>query len=407
MRWLFHLFRCCLHGGLYSWLVIVLLAGCTEHHRALPNDAYIWQRQWTPALVAAVRGNAALVSQWRVLAAQVDVQGHWLNITPDWAALAATGRPVIAVVRIEGQLAQWDERALLAGVQNVLMQWRGHGLTLAGVEIDHDCATSRLPGYAHFLGALHAIKRANERLSITALPTWLNSADLDTVLAQVDEAVLQVHAVQSPRAGLFDPNKARVWMADFAHRIHKPWRVALPAYGSRVSWDEQGAIANIESEQPSLVSGADASELFAEPQTVQRFVTTLEADAPRNLIGIAWFRLPTDDDTRAWSMASWHAVLARIPLKVSLQAQVRTTHDAQLHDLLLLNTGTADVPLPALLRVDTVCDLADGINGYTLQRTAQGLFLQRNQTGLLRAGRQLNIGWLRCGQGGITLHIGS
>jgi hypothetical protein len=287
----------------------------------------------------------------------------------------------------------------------VLDTWREHGLNLAGMEVDHDCATARLPAYAHFLAALHARMNSGERLSITALPTWLGSADLDGVLAQADEAVLQVHAVQSPRAGLFNPSTARAWMADFAGRTHKPWRVALPAYGTRVSWDEQGRIATIESERPTLVSGADASELFADPQVMQRFVAAMESDAPRGLVGIAWFRLPTDDDRRAWSMATWRAVLARIPLKASLLGVARSRSSAAWQDLVLINAGNADVSLPSLVRVNAACDTADGINGYSLQRTAHGLFLQRTQGGLLRAGHQLNIGWLRCGRGTAALHI--
>lgn len=383
----------------------VALMACSGRKVALSNDAYVWQRQWTPALVSAVRQSADVVSEWRVLAAQVDVQGDWRMFSPDWGALAASGKPVVAVIRIEGQLAQWDEATLLTEVQSVLDAWQQHGLNLVGVEIDHDCATARLPAYAHFLAALHARMTAGERLSITALPTWLSGSDLDDVLGHVDEAVLQVHAVQSPRAGLFNPPIARAWMADFARRTNKPWRVALPAYGSRVSWDEQGRIAAIQSERPTLVTGAGASELFADPQTMQRFVADIESDAPPGLVGIVWFRLPTEDDERAWSMATWCAVLGRVPLKASLLGVARFKGSAPLQDLVLINAGNADVSLPSLVRINAACDTADGINGYAVQHTANGLFLHRTQGGLLRAGRQLTIGWLRCGRGTVALQI--
>ncbi|WP_430388332.1 DUF3142 domain-containing protein [Dyella sp. 20L07] len=385
---------------------VVLAAGCSGRPVALGNDAYVWQRQWTPALTDAIRGSSEVVQTWRVLAAEVDVRGQWHVIRPDWATLATSGKPVVAVVRIEGQLAQWDESTLLAGVQSMLAEWRQHNLVLAGVEIDHDCATARLPAYAHFLTALRPSLGTGLRLSMTALPTWLGSADLDPVLAQVDEAILQVHAVQSPRAGLFDPRQAHAWMDAFARRMHKPWRVALPAYGTRVSWDEQGRVAAIESERPTLVGSADSNELFADPLAMQGFEAGLEADAPPGLAGVVWFRLPTDDDARAWSMATWRAVLAHEPLRVSLLAQVRAARHAPLRDLVLINAGNADVPLPTLVRLDAGCALADGANGYALQRTAQGLFLQRAQGGLLRAGRQLGIGWLRC-DGAAALHIES
>ncbi|MFC4528416.1 DUF3142 domain-containing protein [Dyella halodurans] len=381
------------------------LAACSGRKVALSNDAYVWQRQWTPSLTQAVRQSNDVVTEWRVLAGQLDEQGNWRTFSPDWVALAATGKPVVSVVRIEAQLAPWDDATLLAEIQPLLDAWRGHGLTLAGVEIDCDCATERLPAYAEFLAALRARMKPGERLSITASPSWLGSTALDGVLAQADEAVLQVHAVQSPRAGLFNPSTARASMADFASRTHKPWRVALPTYGMRGSVDEQGRITTIESEQSTWVAGASASELFADPQAMQRFVAAMESDAPRGLAGIAWFRLPTDDDRRAWSLATWRAVLARLPLKASLLGVARSKGGSALQDLVLINTGNADVSLPLLVRVNAACDTADGINGYTLLRTARGLFLQRTQGGLLRAGHQLNIGWLRCGRGTAALHI--
>jgi hypothetical protein len=391
---------------LIAGLVVTCLSGCQGRQLPLPGDAYIWQRQWTSALVQAVHNNADVVHGWRVLAAEVDINGQWHSVSPDWGALASSGKPVVAVVRIEGQLAQWDEVSLLAQVQAVAADWRQHGLAFAGVEIDHDCATARLPAYAHFLAALHATMHPGERLSITTLPTWLDSADLDKVLTQVDEAVLQVHAVQSPRAGLFNPKQAQAWMASFARRVHTPWWVALPSYGTRVSWDAQGRVASIESERPTLVSGSDSNELFAEPLAMQTFVNTLDADKPVGLAGIVWFRLPTDDDTRAWSASTWRAVLSHTPLTVSLLTRVSGRPDAPLHDLLLLNAGNADVPLPSLVRLDASCNVADGINGYALQRTAQGMFLSSNQSGLLRAGQQLRIGWLRC-RGAAAMHIES
>ncbi|QNK03851.1 DUF3142 domain-containing protein [Dyella telluris] len=380
-----------------AWLLsAAALTACAGKTTPLPNDAYVWQRQWTPGLVHALAEDGASVHAWRVLAGEMDVHGQWRTFTPDWRALAGSGKPVIAVVRIEGQLQQWDEATLLADVQAVLALWRQQPFMLAGVEIDHDCATSRLPAYAHFLQALRPSLWPHERLSVTALPTWLDSPDLDALLAQADESVLQVHAVQSPRAGLFNAASADRWLAAFAHHARKPWRVALPAYGTRVNWDDQGRVASIDSERPTLVSAEGASELFADPRAMQRFVATLEKDAPRGLAGIVWFRLPTGDDARAWSAASWRAVLGRTPLQASLLARAGATDDPHRYDVQLVNDGDADLSLPPLIRINGACQAADGVNGYGLQRGERGLYLQRGRVGVLRAGRQLAVGWVRC-----------
>lgn len=392
-------------------LLLTLLAstlpGCSQPATALPNDAYVWQRQWTPGLVSAVQSNADIVSQWRVLAAQADANGQWLSTAPDWATLAKSGRPVIAVFRIDGQLTNIDEHSLSARIAETLDLWRRSGIPLAGIEIDHDCATAKLPGYAHWLSSLRALLRNQERLSITALPTWLQSKALDALLAQVDEAVLQVHAVQNPRAGLFDPQLARTWLDQFGARMPRPWRVALPAYGSRVAWDRDGRVVSIESERAMLVGGMESHELMADPQELQDFARQLAQRPPPRLAGIVWFRLPTEQDTRAWSPATWRAVLTQTPISPQISAQLLSTADPQLFDLVLSNTGVGDGPPPATVRITGHCSAADGINGYFMERVASGLLFQTRQPGLLRPGRQRSIGWLRCEQGKESLHVES
>ncbi len=388
-------------------LLLTLAQACSRPPVALPNDAYIWQRQWTPMLISAVQANTDIVRRWRVLAAQADANGRWQNTAPDWATLAQSGRPVIAVVRIDGQLAKFDEQVLRQQVEAVIGTWRASGVALAGIEIDHDCATARLPAYAHFLARLRGFLHGQERLSITALPTWLNSGALDSVLAQVDEAVLQVHAVQNPRAGLFDPQQARAWLDAFSSHMHTPWRVALPAYGSRVAWDRDGRVVSIESERSMLVTGMEAHELMADPHVLQDFTRQLAADPPAGLAGIVWFRLPTEQDARAWSLATWRAVLTQSPVDPVIAAQLRSTDDPQLFDLVLANTGVGDGTPPATVRVTGRCAAADGINGYFMQRDADGVSFQAREPGLLKPGGQRPIGWLRCAQGKESLHVES
>ncbi|MDA4569495.1 DUF3142 domain-containing protein, partial [Escherichia coli] len=69
-----------------------------------------------------------------------------------------------------------------------------------------------------FLTALKNRLEPGTPLSITALPTWLNSPDLDALLKVPDESVLQVHAVLNPTQGLFDAKRAQAWISAFAGR---------------------------------------------------------------------------------------------------------------------------------------------------------------------------------------------
>src|SRR5690349_24935290 len=100
----------------------------------LPHDVYIWQRAWTPPVIAAAQRSADLVRAWRVLVAEADRSGRWTRARVSWEALAATGRPVVAVFRIDGRLDDPSMPALLDQITAML-----DSLPAAGVEIDYDC----------------------------------------------------------------------------------------------------------------------------------------------------------------------------------------------------------------------------------------------------------------------------
>jgi len=396
----------------FSWLRALLillstvgLAASSANHRVLPQDAYVWQRQWTPAVAAALGQSADLVRAWRVLAAQSDGAGRLRGTAPDWAALSATGRPVIAVIRIDGQLTHWDEAQLLADLRDVLRRWREAPVALAGIEIDHDCATARLPGYARFLAKLHEELGGATPLSITALPTWLGAHELDGVLAATDEVVLQVHAVQDPHAGLFDAATAQRWIEALSRRTAKPFRIALPAYGTRVSWGTDGRIRAVESETPLLIDSSSAVELMAPPREVASLLRRLESATPPRLVGIVWFRLPTDGDSRAWSLTTWRAVILGAPLHSQVEAQAVAGGQPGLSDLLLVNPGDVDAELPSRVVLPGGCDIADGVNGYGLVETSDGSVLERRQSGLLHGHHQQTIGWMRCAASLGDIHV--
>lgn len=375
-------------------LVGAVLAACQHPARPLEHDAYVWQRQWNGAVSSALMQSADAIHAWRVLAAQTDAHGRLQPVAVDHAALAATHRPVVLVVRIDGQLPQWDAQTLLA--QTVALREAWKDLPLAGVEIDHDCGTARLPAYAEFLAQL---KRALGKtpLSITALPAWLRAGELERVAAQTDEVVLQVHAVQSPRAGLFDPALARSWIDRFAARVDKPFRVALPTYGSRVSWDGDGRVVAVESEAPLLAGGTEASELAAAPTEVAKLLTGLRDDPPRGLAGVVWFRLPTAQDSRAWSLPTWRAVMSGARLDQMLAVFFQPGAAAGAMDVILRNEGEIDARLPSRIDLPAGCTIADGVNGYALAYREGRPFLRRDQDGWLRAHHQRAVGWARCG----------
>ena len=383
---------------IFLCVVLSVLSACQRAVTPLPHEAYVWQRQWTPALRDALRDAAPTFAGWRVLAAETDRSGTSIATTPDLDALAQQNAArITAVLRIDGSTPAFDASAIAARALQIVQRWRAAGIALNAIEIDHDCARSGLADYARGLSALRAQLPPDVRLSITALPDWIQAPALSDVLAQVDESVLQVHAVRSPAENLFDAQLALRWIDTYAARSPRPFRVALPAYGVGVRFDEAGRALAVEAETPRADLGSDVREIAAQPADVAWLLRRLEAAPPPRLAGIAWFRLPTAQDRRAWSLAALRAVISGAPLAHDLSARVVMGADGA-QDLLLSNRGALDAPLPASVAVQaSACSAADGVNDFVAQPGAHGWRFVAAASTPLRAGHERRIGWLRCG----------
>ena len=433
-------------------------AGSATPGHALAHDAYIWQRQWTPSLDRAVLASASRVRAWRVLAAEVDRRGLIVESSPHLDVLARAARPVIPVIRISGRLSDWDAddaardaagdpagaparyaahdltRELVARSQTLVRRWRDAGVDVTGVETDYDCPTGSLPRYASFLATLREAHPRDVALSITALPTWLDSARLRDVLQHVDEAVLQVHAVQHPEAGLFDGHQARAWArewSDVSRKVQKagkagtaseaghagsiggvPFRIALPTYGSRVTWTGDGRITGIESEARTFGDPASGRELFVTPLEAAAFIETLRGDQPSNLTGLVWFRVPTAEDERAWSLDTWHAVMdgRALPRDAGINASVEPSATIPgLYDVYLRNRGIVDalVPERVTLTSQSTCEAADALAPYAMEKRHTAIEFRRVSPRMLARDRRALIGWVRCPIGEIEVDAGS
>ncbi|SVK46013.1 Protein of uncharacterised function (DUF3142) [Acinetobacter baumannii] len=362
------------------------------------QQVYVWQRVWTPQHADALAHSRDLFGALRVLALQVHPREDWREIPADLSLLKRDGRPLWLVARLDGQLPQLDQEAIIQRLLALAQRWQTAGLPVTGVEIDHDAATARLPDYQRFLQRLRQRLPAALQLGITALPTWIGSPNLPGVLQQADSSVLQVHAVLSPQQGLFDGPLALRWVRQYAAVTPKPFRVALPAYGmALLGFDAQGA--QVESESSLRVAG-NGRELTVAPQQIADFLQTLAQQTPPRLRGVIWFRLPLADDRRAWSLATLRAVIERRPLNVDWQVKFRPQPQQNgLYDLIIHNNGPVDAPLPqeVLIRADD-CLAADAVGNYRLESAPQRQRFIRISSDQLRAGQSRPLGWLRCQQ---------
>lgn len=367
--------------------MIAWLAACTAPSpEPRTHEAYVWQRAWTDDLRAALRDGAPLFDGWRVAAGWVD-RGGFHPVDVDLAALRETERPVVPVVRIDGELD--PDGAAADALAEVARRFRAAGLTVPAAELDHDCPTARLAAYADFVGGLDP----GVPVSVTALPTWLGAPALDALTGAADAVVLQVHAVDEPDRGLFDPARATESARAFAARTHRPFRVAVPAYGVAV-----GA-GGVTAEAPRTAARADR-ELRVAPADVVGFLASLEADPPRGFAGEVWFRLPTRADTRAWSLEVLALARAsRVPPD-DVRIAADTAPDGAI-EVRLTNRGLAWAPTPERVRLVGSCAAADGGSGFEARPDADGVVFVRPPAPL-DPGEVLSVGWARC-EGPVTV----
>jgi hypothetical protein len=382
-----------------------LLMGCERQDSAsLDQQLYIWQRQWTPAHDSALQDSRADFSTLRVLALQAFPKTGWSRARIDPLLLKRDGRPLIAVIRLDGQLKSLNQDEVTLQIQQLIIDWQAQGLNLTGVEIDHDAGNARLPAYREFLAHLRTVLPTALPLSITALPAWLDSPELPALLSTVDSSVLQVHAVSDPRRGLFDPDQARKWAKAWNRVTQRTFYLALPAYGVALLPDASGAPV-VESEI-RIERDGERRELLADPQQLSKLATQLRNDPPAHLAGLIWFRLPLASDRRAWSLTTLGAVArgdtlnSRLALKLSEQQG--------LHDIVLTNEGNLDSAWPERLTLAVQgCEGADALAGYALQQSPDLLTFTRLRDGRIAAGGQRAIGWARCAnidQGASNVH---
>ncbi len=375
------------------------------------QDVYVWQRLWTPALSRGVREEGRAFAALDVLVAEVSFAGGLPKIRgagPDWAALAATGRPIGLVVRSGSQVIGTGvagakaEAALMHACADAVAQARGSGIDPFELQLDLDAATSRLPSYR---GLLHRLRERCRpmRIAVTVLPDWLRSPDFAPLMAEADSYVLQVHSLERPAADrpfvLCDPLRTERWMRE-ASALGIPYRVALPTYGYRVAFGPSGEFLGLQAEGPPRAwpEGSAVRTVMADPGSMAALVRRIGVAPPKACEGIIWFRMPSNDDRMAWHWPTLKKVMGGEVPRGRLVLSARN-NGTNLFDLALANDGDAQVA-PSGFVVPlrgTRLVAADAILGWRIERAAGAVtvHLPAGDDSLLFPGERRQIGWMR------------
>lgn len=390
------------------WLLACLIAGCTPPATVQPTQVfaqhvYIWQRVWRPAHAEALQQSQPDFSQLRVLSLQFHFSNNgpnWTFAAPDGTLLARDLRPVTLVLRLDGQLSQLPDAAMVwQQLQPQVEAAQQAGVNLAAIEVDYDAARAALAPYRQWLQTLRQQLPASLSLQITALPDWLRSKDYPALCQVADQLTLQLHSVLSPAQGLFDSNKAKLWTQSAATTTPCPLFLALPAYHSALITTADGG--RVESETMLPIAG-ERQALLSRPEAVADFLSWLRTQSLPQLKGIVWFRLPLADDQRSWPLLTLQALIRGEALAANLLTELVPVQGR--FDIVLRNSGNLSTPLPDNLSFRGLqCLGGDAQHGYQWQQQGADWYLQRQRTRVavapeLAPVQRLTIAWLRCQQ---------
>jgi hypothetical protein len=368
----------------------------------MKQDAYVWQRAWTPEVRLAVQRAAPRLARLVVLAGELEWgQGSPRIIRPDipWPLLVSLGTPVGLALRSSAPPSPDDAGAAISHLAAQLVtEARACGLEPAELQLDVDWPVSRLSACRSWTAATRSAV-PGVPVTITALPAWLEDRLFAAVARDAGGFVLQVHGLEIPRLNAMrtcDPVVARR-AVERAARAKVPFRVALPTYGYRASFRGERLTAYAtDGETRAGGSGAVAFEVRTDAGAMAGLLSGWIDDRPAALLGAIWYRLPVDSDRRNWSWATFDAVLSgRIPASRVSATAVRDPAGAI--EVLLQNSGDADLEAPTVVAVWSGARIvaADGLAEYRARIDAPSAVRFVPPSMWFAPGARATIGWLR------------
>jgi hypothetical protein len=391
--------------------ILGLMVAASASAAGLPHEVYVWQRTWTEPVKRAVIEHGAAFSTVVVLKAEVTWNAgkpHLAQVQVDYQALARTKRPVGLALRVgpySGSFARTNACILYLSdlAEKLVAEAKGAGIVTTELQIDFDCASSRLEGYRAWVETIRE-RIAPVPLVITALPAWLDEAAFKPLVQAADGYVLQVHSLERPTSldatfTLCDPEAARRAVIRAAE-IGAPFRVALPTYGYVVAFDNKGRFLGVSAEGPAKgwPAGTRSREVRADPSEMARLVRDWSSNSPAGLKGVLWYRLPVDGDILNWRWRTLSAIVAaRVPSK-SVRVESHRVEPG-LVEISLVNDGDLDISSRIAAQTrwrDARLVAGDGLRGFELaDRRASSARFEAGGPYRLPAGDKHVIGWLR------------
>lgn len=203
------------------------------------------------------------------------------------------------------------------------------GAQVAGLQIDFDVPTRLLSRYARVLRETRFALPSGVKLSVTGLPTWMESSELAPLLGEVDFWTPQFYGAEVPATAdhvipISAPSAIARDVAR-ARELGKPFYAGLAAYGHALVYDARGRLVELRGDlDPARVASAANLELVGR----RSFGAGVEGDGARSAAPPAgeWryvFRARFDTVIDGLTVRAGELVVLVVPGSESLRAGVR------------------------------------------------------------------------------------
>lgn len=307
-------------GGIAAWFFLCWRAPHVSG--PLRQEVYVWQRAWPQPVREAVVQHGSNFAEVAVLRAEISWstsrQPQLTRANVDFATLARLRRPIGLALRIGTYAGPFTNDAagnfIADTAARIVADARTNDVRLAELQIDFDCAESKLDGYRVWIEAIqHRV--APLPVTITALPSWLDAAAFERLASITTNYVLQVHSAVRPKSfdapyTLCEPTAAR-WAVENAGRIGVPFRVALPTYGHLFAFDANGKFLSLSAEgpRPNWPTNAQIRKVASNTEELSELIQTWTASRPAAMRGVIWYRLPVATDKHNWTWPELQRVM--------------------------------------------------------------------------------------------------
>jgi len=393
-------------------IAAIAFGGCHRSEQTISGPlrqrGYLWQREWTTAVVDALGEADRRMDGVVILGAEINLaekKPEIFKATIDWDAVKRGSEHRALALRVAPFACQFRSddapaHAIVDLAKQLLSDARAHDVNLEEFQFDFDCAQKNLGSYRTWLLALKPIVQPT-RFVITVLPAWLNDSEFRKLVREVDGYVLQVHSVPisaGTNAKLFDARLAREWVRKAA-RVGTPFAVALPTYRCAAGYGPDGKLLSVamDSVQPVWPPGTRVLEFGADANEVAALVNDWQQTRPPQLRELIWYRIPIATDTRNWRWATLSAVMSgRLP-----EHKLNILQDGENPiDLSIFNAGEADEQLNANVSAmwkGAGLTASDALTGWDMKsENGRAIFRVTASRGLrLPPGTTRKIGWLR------------